>query len=144
MVTALLALLFVAQQHLLALQVEHVVLDRETGDRLTIVADGGVEAVDPTVLRELRVEREAQEAILLLQEDLELADDFHLLGLEVDGLEQTAVFIEVEPSVRAHLHRHRLRDVAQELLDLEAGVFRDGRRGDERGGEGSEDQAKER
>ena len=127
-VAALLALLFVAQQHLLALQVEHVVFDREARDGLPIEADGGVEAVDPTVLRELRVEREAQEAVLLLQEDRELADDLHLLRLEVEGLQQAAVFVEVEPTIRADLGRHRLRDVAEQLLHLETGVFRRGGR----------------
>ena len=137
-VTALLALLVVAQEDLLAFEVEHVVLNREPRDGLTIKADGRVEAVDPAVLAELGVEGKTQEAILLLQKDLELADDLHLLRLEVDGLEQAAVFVEVEPTVWSHLGRHRLGDVTQEFLDLEAHVLGgSGRRG-ERGNEGSE------
>ena len=127
-VTALLALLVVAEQHLLALQVEDVVLDGEARDGLAVEADRGIEAVDPAVLGELRVEREAQEAVLLLEEDRELADDLHLLGLEVDGFQQAAVFVEVEPTVRPDLRGHRLRDVAEQLLDLEARVFRRGGR----------------
>ena len=139
-VAALQALLFVFQDELLAAGDELVVLHLEAGEILPFETDGRVDQVDPTVLRELRVEGEGEEAVLLRLEDLHLGDELHALGLRVVDLEGAGIFVEPEAAVGGELEVHRLRQAGEQRLGLEADVLRQGvggaggRRGGQQGG----------
>ena len=139
-VAALQALFFVFQDELLAAGDEPVVLHLEAGEILAVETDGRVDQVDPAVLRELRVEGEGEEAVLLRLEDLHLGDEFHALGLRIVDLEGARVLVEPETAVGGELEVHRLREAGEQRLGLEAHVLRqgvggaDGRGGGQQGG----------
>ena len=139
-VAALQALFFVFQDELLAAGDELVVLHLEAGEILAFETDGRIDQVDPAVLRELRVEGEGEEAVLLRLEDLHLRHELHALGLRVVDLEGAAVFVEPEATVRGELEVHRLRQAGEQRLGLETHVLRQavggtgGRRGGQQGG----------
>ena len=122
-VAALQALLLVFEDQLLAARDELVVFDRESGQVLAVEADRGIDDVDPSVLRELRVEGEGEEPVFLGLEDLQFRDEQDALGLRVVHLQRAAVFVEPETPVGGELEVHRLGEAGDQLLRLETHIF---------------------
>ena len=118
------ALFLVLEDDLLAPRHQLVVLDGEAGKVLAVETERRVDEVDPTVLGELRVEREGQEAVLLLLEGFDLGDERDALRLRVVDLERPGVFVQPDAAVGAELEVHGLRHPFEQLLDLEADVLR--------------------
>src|SRR5688572_25212871 len=116
---AFLPLLLVAQEFLLAGEVERVSLHREPRERLPGITRRRIETEDVAVLRKFRVEREAEEAVFLVLEDLDLARDRDLLRLRVVDLQLPAILVEEDASIRRDLEFHRLRHIAEKPFHLE-------------------------
>ena len=121
---ALLALLVVLQQQLFRRQIERVALHREPRKILPVETRRRVEAVDPAVLGKLRIEREAEEAVLLILENLEFASHDDGARLRVVDLQLATVFVEKDAAIRREREAHRLRDALDQPLDLEAVIRR--------------------
>ena len=85
MVAALLPLLLELQEQLLGGKIEEAVAEREPADVLSLEVGGRVLKIEMAVGGEVRIERQADEAILLGGRDGQLTDQPRFAGGPVEG-----------------------------------------------------------
>ena len=139
MVAALLPLLLKLQEQLFGGRVEVAVAEREPADVLPVEVGGGVLKIKMAVGGEVRIERQADEAILLGGRDGQFTDEPRLAGVGVEGEEPTAELDPVDGAIGGDRQFHRLREARDECRQFEAGrvevwLHRERRHGQKRRG----------
>ena len=144
-VTALLALLLVGEDHLLCLCVEDVPHQLEAAHVLADEVRRRILQVDPVVLLEVRVQGQADEPVLLLGEDLDLEGEAELGAVGVVHPELSRELDDEHASVRQDRELQRPVEALVQHALLQAVLLEDRvlgslkRRGRERQGEGEAD-----
>ena len=124
-VMAALAPLFIeAQNLLLARHVQPVAVHPEATQALAYEVRRRIEQVNPLVLRELRIEGETKQTILLLGEHRN-GPGLDDLAARLANFQHAAQFVEKDPAIRRELQQQRLRHSSCENFDLVAVVGRD-------------------
>ena len=129
-VTAFTPLFSKTQEDFLTGQVENVAFHFKATEPLTFDGSRRVIQVDPMIVRELRVERESQQAVLLVGCCLHRASLGDGFRIRFPDPHFTADLDKKDPPVRGDFQFHRLRHSCRQHFGFVAGI---GRRGFLRG-----------
>ena len=121
MVAALLPLLLERQKQLFGGRVEEPFAEREPADVLPLEVGGRVLEIEMAVDGEVRIERQADEAVLLGGRDGQLTDEPRFAGAGVEGEEPAAELDPVDGAIGGDRQFHRLREAREERRQFEAG-----------------------